>query len=165
VPELRAVSIAEKDGAFRAAGSEDVGSPGLTTGPVPVSIYEPPTSQTVDGCGSAQLQVLAEGYPRPGYQWFSGGEPIPGATGSRLVFPEVATIEGGEFFVIVSNGLSAETSSVARLTINTNPLPPRILTPPQDSTVFPGQNCVLFCRDPRIPVLELSMATEWRGSA
>ena len=132
-------SIAGKDRAFQAAGSEDVGSPGWTTGPIPVSIREQPASQTVDGCGSVQLEIRAEGLPRPRYQWFFNREPIANDAASILVISNVVANGSGEFFVIVSNCLTAVTSSVATLTVSTNPLPPRIVMPPQASTVFPGQ--------------------------
>jgi hypothetical protein len=59
-----------------------------------------------------------------------------------LVISNVMANGSGEFFVIASNCLTAATSSIATLAVSTNLSPPRIVTPPQDSTIFPGQSAL-----------------------
>jgi hypothetical protein len=136
------LSIAARNGAFAAELSSDVGSPGWTSGPVPLAIREQPQTQTLDGCGSATFQVVATGLPKPRFQWFRNGSSIEGATAGTLLIPSVLSNGESEYFVVLSNSLSVVTSAVAVLFVNANLLPPRIIRRPVDSTVFPGQTAI-----------------------
>ena len=64
------------DGAFGADLADDVGSPGTTTGPVPVNVLQQPLEQMADAGSTVSFAVIAGGLPRPRYQWFANGEPI-----------------------------------------------------------------------------------------
>ncbi len=127
-------------GAFRAAMvTNDIGSPGFTTGPVPLSIRQHPVGQTVDGCGSVSFSVIATGMPKPKYQWFRDGVLIPAETGSSLVLRGVQPADAAAYTVHLDNGLMELTSNPAILVVNTNSLAPSIVRGPVDATVFPGQ--------------------------
>jgi hypothetical protein len=132
-------SVANVDGAFLAATTTDVGSPGGTTGLVPVRIVEPPTSVEVDGGTPATLVVRAIGLPRPHYQWHFNGEPIVGATRTNLVIANAHPLHAGVYTVEVSNGLTNLLSAPAALTVNTNPSCAAIVRPPADWTVALGE--------------------------
>lgn len=126
--------------AFRAPASpDDVGSPGITTGPVGLQMLVQPASQEMDGCGSVTFTALAGGIPRPRYQWTSNAVPIVGATGETLVLPEIGPSAAAEYRVIVSNGFEERLSEPAWLSVNTNPRAPGITHPPRDLSAFPGQ--------------------------
>src|SRR2546422_7472565 len=65
-------------GAFKASTADDVGSPGTTTGPVPVQILTHPASRKANPGDTVTFTVSAAGLPRPRFQWFFNGDPIPG---------------------------------------------------------------------------------------
>src|SRR5688572_2676908 len=122
------------NGAFVADKTGDVGSPGVTAGPVPVQVLQNPVDQSIDGGMTATFTVVAGGVPRPRYQWHAGTEAIPGANGASLV----ASNAGG-YHVVLSNGLSTATSLMAALHVNTNPTAASITVGPANATVFIGQ--------------------------
>jgi hypothetical protein len=154
-------------GAFQAAACKDVGSPGwATNGPVPLRITQQPLSQTVDAGNDVTFRVEACGLPRPrGYQWYFNGIALPSATAvdaiptlvnyagcglawkvlpkaTDLFIPNVQPAHAGQYFVVMTNGLERLTSAVVTLTVNTNPMPPRIECPPLDwrFSGVPGQS-------------------------
>lgn len=131
------------DGAITAVKADDVGSPGSTTGLVPLRITRPPSSQTIDVGMNATFSVDASGLPRPAFQWLFNGAPLPGQTGSSLTLTNVQPSEGGAYLVVITNGVESVTSIVANLTVNTSPTPPWIITPPDDAIVFEHQTAVL----------------------
>src|SRR5689334_17696433 len=57
IGELAAFSVLDRFGALKAVLSDDIGSPGRTTGPIPLGVIESPQSQAVNGCGAAILSV------------------------------------------------------------------------------------------------------------
>jgi hypothetical protein len=130
------------DGSFMAVQADDVGSPGVTTGPVDLAIWEQPASLTEDAGADAEFSVQAVGLPRPTYQWFHKGVAIPGATNPKLVVAEIQPQHGGAYMVWVSNGVDSLASISATLVVNTNPLPPTIILPPVDTIVFDGQTAI-----------------------
>lgn len=131
-------------GAFSSAlEAADIGSPGWTTGHVPISIQRQPASQTVDCCGPVSFSVEAGGVPRPAYQWTSNNVAIPGATGPGLTLPDVAADSGGAFRVILTSAGEQLVSAAAVLTVNTTPTRPSFIVPLEDATLFPGQSASL----------------------
>ncbi len=55
------------------------------------------------------------GDPPLSYQWYQNGSPKPGETSATLVFTNLATSDGGEYYLVVSNPSSSGTSTTARL--------------------------------------------------
>lgn len=137
-----ATSEAGIHGAFTADLTQDIGSPGTTSGPVPVQFLQEPSDQAVDGGMTATFTVRASGVPRPSYQWFAHSNLIPGATTSKLVLANVQPSDAGTYRVVITNGLTVATSRTANLSVNTNPTAPGILSAPVDVTVFNGQTAV-----------------------
>ena len=119
--------------------TNDIGSPGFTTGSVPLFIRQQPAGQTVDGCSSVSFSVIVDGMPKPKYQWFRDGIPIPGERASSLILRDVRPESAGAYWVNLDNGLMELTSALAILKVNTDPLTPSIVRGPVDTTVFPGQ--------------------------
>ena len=142
-------------GAWRAAlNPNDIGSPGLTCGPVPLSIVQQPASQTVDGCGVVTFIVITRGVPRPHYQWYHDGNEIMGATEPTLTLAEAQPAAAGAYRVHLDNGLTNLNSSVAVLTVSTKPVAPSILRGPVDISVFPGQIAVFSVQARGFPCLD-----------
>src|SRR5262245_6256369 len=130
------------DGAFGADLADDVGSPGTTTGPVPVHVLQQPLEQNADAGSTARFAVIAAGLPRPQYQWFANGQPVLNGTSATLVLTNVQLSDAGAYHVWITNGLSGASSATAALMVNTNPTAPTVLSPPADATVFSGQTAV-----------------------
>jgi len=139
---LGAFSVAGVDGAFAADMADDVGSPGVNIGPVPVRFLQQPIDQSADAETDVSFTVVAAGLPRPVYQWFAHGSPILNATNPTLVLSNIQPSDAGVYHAWMGNGMSAATSAVATLTVSTNPTPPTIVQPPADATVFGGQTAV-----------------------
>ena len=153
--DFGSLSVPGDCGGFRAAGNtNDIGSPGVTCGPVPVSIAQPPASQTVDGCGTATFSVLARGLPRPKFQWYRDGVCMTGEIAATLIIPGVQPSDAGDYHVRLSNGLTNLDSAPAHLSVSTNPLAPAILRGPVDVTAFPGQTGVFSVQARGFPCLE-----------
>jgi hypothetical protein len=164
-------------GAWRAAQCDDIGSPGRAPcGPVPLMIRAQPASQTVDAGMDATFGVQADGLPQPVLDWYSNGVHVVSGSSSSGYFPTVVNFAGsglawktaakvtdlvlprvtpagaGDYYAVLDNGLQRMTTAVARLSVNTNPAPPQIVSPPIESrwpeiqgqpqtnlTVAPGQ--------------------------
>jgi autotransporter-associated beta strand protein len=77
-----------------------------------------PASQIVPVGQSAAFKVIAGGQT-PQYQWRRNGNPISGATNATYSIPATATGQDGSYDVVVTNGFSSTTSSVATLTFYT----------------------------------------------
>ena len=132
------VSVAGVGGATVAGENGDVGSPGTTTGPVPLSIVENPKSSEVAPLSTVTFTVLAHGQPRPRYQWRLNDRDIEGATESSLTVTEVDATKTGTYRVTVRNGLSTLESEPAALTLSALPAPPVFDQKPSDATNYIG---------------------------
>lgn len=85
---------------------------------VPPSISAQPQSLIVTDTQSAAFSVAASGVPVPSYQWSKNGSPIVNATNSTFTIASASSADMGTYTVIVSNIVSAVTSSNATLTVN-----------------------------------------------
>jgi hypothetical protein len=133
------LSFAGVNGALAAAASQDIGSVGRTSGPIPLSILEEPPDQETDPGGDVSFSVIAAGMPRPWYQWRRDGTNIPGQTSSKLSVANVQLDDAGEYQVVVSNYFGSLLSRKAVLRVNTNCACARVTIAPVDASVFPGQ--------------------------
>jgi hypothetical protein len=87
----------------------------------PPSITGQPTNQTVVLGSNATFTVTATGTGPLNYQWTFAGTNLPGANASNLSLTGVQAAQAGSYQVVVTNTISAATSSVATL---------RVLVPP-----------------------------------
>lgn len=126
-------------GAYGAATSDDVGSPGTTTGSVPITISQQPSNTTVTAGSPATLTIAAQGLPRVRYQWLLEGSPLAGETAATFVLTNAQPVNAGNYRVVLTNGVQVLTSTVARLTINPTPTPPVVTIPPQHLDAYLGQ--------------------------
>lgn len=139
---LSTFSSAGEGGAFVAAETDDVGSPGWTTGPVPLRLLSGPASARVDGGGAFTLSAKCVGLPAPHYQWRFNGSPIAGASGQSLTLDPVTSADEGEYTVQVRNGLEQLVTPPAKVTVNILPTCATILKPPSDVELTPGQTAI-----------------------
>lgn len=130
-------------GAFRAALSDDIASPGTHAGPVSLRITLQPTNQVGYVGFPVTFSVAAHGLPRPKYQWVFNGDPIPGATAATLTLPAVRASDEGSYRVQVTNGLEFILSSEALLIVDSSPAAPSFVVTPADVDAYPGQTVSL----------------------
>jgi hypothetical protein len=128
-------------GAFKAVTSDDEGSPGTTTGSVPLAITQQPspTNTTVPAGSDVTFTVAARGLPHPHYQWRFLGVPISGAIQSNYTVVNAQTNNSGQYSVLVTNGLQSLISSNATLAVTTSPVAPAFDTAPKNAEAFIGQ--------------------------
>lgn len=131
-------------GAFKASTADDVGSPGTTSGPVPAQIFTQPSSQQVNPGDTAIFTVVAGGVPRPKFQWYLNGGPIPDATASTLTVVNVQNDQLGEYKVSVENVAGSLFSSTVTLGLNPQPEPPAFVISPKSQNAFVGQTVTLL---------------------
>lgn len=110
-----------------------VTNPPATNGPV---ISVPPASQTVSPGSNATFSVTASGAAPLGYQWYFNTVTLPGATNSSYTLAPVQFANAGSYFVVVSNGIGAVTSTPALLVVSN--FPPVIQSNPQSQTLSAG---------------------------
>ncbi|MDW7979095.1 MAG: lamin tail domain-containing protein [Verrucomicrobiales bacterium] len=129
-------------GAFKAALSDDIGSPGANSGPAPLVITLHPTNQVGYAGFPLSFHAAARGLPRPRYQWLDG-VPLPGAKSATLHLPSVQPADAGTYSVIVSNGLETAVSSNAVLTVDSAPAAPSFVTVPVGVDAYVGETVTL----------------------
>jgi acid phosphatase (class A) len=125
------------NGAFTAATTADVGSPGIaSTNPGPTVIVIQPTNALVNVGATATFQIKAFGFPKPRFQWLEGGGPVDTnrvqvsfAVSNNfclgtITITNVQVQNVGTFRVNVTNGFQTVVSSNATLTVNTSPVAP-----------------------------------------
>jgi hypothetical protein len=113
----------------------------VTATPTAPSISSQPSSQTVKAGQTATFSVTATGTSPLSYQWSKNGAAIAGAIGSSYVTPAtVASDNGAQFIVVITNGTGTATSSPATLTVTAAPTaPPSITGQPSSQTEVAGQ--------------------------
>ncbi len=90
--------------------------------PAAVAIAQQPASTTNNiPTAPVTFNVVAMGAPPLSYQWYRGnpgsGTPVVGATSSNLVLTSIQLSHAGNYYVIVTNNVSATTSEAATLTV------------------------------------------------
>jgi hypothetical protein len=133
------ISVAGQYGAFKAATAFDVGSPGFTTGPVPLRLTVQPQSVDVDAGSSVTFGVQYQGLPKPRFQWRYNGAPISNAVDSALTISPALPRDAGDYSVELTNGLTNIVSLNATLTVNTNASCARIAGPLIDTSIYTNQ--------------------------
>lgn len=127
---------------FKAATADDIGSPGKTTGRVPISFAQAPVALTVNPGDTATFTARHRGMPRPTYQWLKNGLLIPGAITPSYTIESVQGNHAGQYQVRLSNVFEVITSTAASLTLNTNGMPPRFTAARPELWVFVDQDAV-----------------------
>ncbi|MDB6027343.1 MAG: hypothetical protein JWM68_3566, partial [Verrucomicrobiales bacterium] len=105
----------------------------------PPTITKDPVSKSVNANSSATFSVVATGNIRT-YQWLRDGIALAGATASSLTVSNVQASSTGTYQAIVGNGVGAQASGEATLTLNTRPI---ILLQPQNQNGPAGTNIAL----------------------
>jgi hypothetical protein len=159
------------NGAFAAATTTDVGSPGIAltnAGPIVITNINgtsgQPASVLANIGTTATFQITAFGYPKPRFQWLFNGVPVDtnliqteqtvftitnNFSRSTLMITNVQITNAGTFRVVVTNifqnGTQSVVSSNAVLTVSTSPLAPIFTqTPsPQNFYAYLGQTVKL----------------------
>jgi hypothetical protein len=121
-------------GAVVSTGNLAITATAAATPGVPV-ITQQPQSQTVCAGDEVTFTVAASSASEISYQWRLNGGDLEGETGSTLSLFTVTPDLAGVYQVVVGNSQGSVTSSVAALTINTEP---SITVEPVSVTVIPG---------------------------
>jgi len=98
-----------------------------------------PTSRSVSAGQTATFSVTATG--ATSYQWLFNGTPIPGATSSSLVLPDVQFSSAGSYQVSATNSSGTILSNAATLTVVASV--PSFTVEPQSVTVASGSTAVM----------------------
>ena len=89
----------------------------------PPTITTQPTNVTVVVSNNATFTVTSSGSPTLRYQWyFNTNSAVPNATNATYVISSALTNNAGSYSVIVTNTFGVVTSSIAMLTVTTNPV-------------------------------------------
>jgi hypothetical protein len=126
------------NGAFTAATSSDVGSPGVAQGPVALVFLSHPTNATGYVGFPVTFQASARGLPRPHYQWQRNGVPIDGERRATLTITNVQPGDAATYTVVITNGIQSLTSSNAVLTVDSSPSAPTFVTVPKNIDAYEG---------------------------
>jgi hypothetical protein len=137
-------SVTNTSGTFKAESYDDIGSPGVTTGPVPLQIVSQPASVTVCAGIDVTFSVFAGGLPRPQYQWLFNGVPLSGANSPQLTISNPQATNAGTYAARISNGTNLLVSSNAVLTVSVEPTAPVVFTPFVDVQVVSNETARFF---------------------
>ena len=90
------------------------------------SITTPPAAASVVTGSTATFTVVAAGSAPLTYQWRKDGIALAGAVGATLTIPNAQPVAAGSYSVVVTNNVSAVTSTAAALTVTAPVVPPVI---------------------------------------
>ena len=106
---------------------------------VPPRILTQPESVTATDGETVVLQVAATGTPPLAYQWHKDGAAIFGATRAAMTISPVTQADEGMYHVSVSNGAGSVSSASVSVKVSVKEGEgPRIVVPPENSSVDPG---------------------------
>ena len=104
---------------------------------VPPAITGQPQSQTVTEGSNAVFSVAVTGDPPLSYQWYVNSNLISGATSATLTVPgALATDDGNQYLVLVSNPAGTVASASATLTVLARPILVGVQPLPDDLVQF-----------------------------
>lgn len=130
------------DGAFKAEAADDVGSPGKSTGPTPITILQQPLDTVVNPGDAASFAVQVRGRPRGTLQWRFKDSPILGATNALLQLTNVQPNDVGTYSVLINNGVTTVQSRDAQLVLHSEAAAPVFTQAPDDLEMYVGQSYV-----------------------
>ncbi len=84
------------------------------------TITSQPSNVSVNAGSNASFSVTASGSGLS-YQWFKDATAISGAINNNFTINSVTTADAGDYHVVVTNAEGSVTSSIATLSINSNP--------------------------------------------
>ncbi len=145
-------SVLGTGGTLAAAENGDLGSPGTTTGPVPLSVTSHPQDATVNPLGSATFTVSAQGMPQPRIRWLFQGAEIPGVFGPTLTVTEVDVTKIGTYRASLTVGTQVVLSNPAELRLTEQPTAPSFLAKPADTGSFVGGSATFTVSVTGVPV-------------
>ena len=93
----------------------------LTVQNVPITITQQPVGQAIAPLRSTLLSVVATSSASLSYRWQKNGVDVANATGASLDLRGVTTNDVADYRVVLNNGSSSLTSSVAAVTLNVGP--------------------------------------------
>lgn len=88
-----------------------------------IDIFTQPQSQTIIVTSNVTFSVSAGSSLPLTYQWFHNGTIVSGATNTSLTLTNIQASDGGQYWVVISNGAGSLTSAVAVLTVWGFPAP------------------------------------------
>ncbi len=138
--EFGVLSTNAIDGAFKAATTDDVGSPGRTPGPTPLTILQQPVDKVVNPGDATSFAVTVLGRPRGTFQWYFEDTPILGATNATLQITNVQELSAGPYRVGINNGITSTQSVSATLVLASEATPPTFTLVPADLSIYLGQS-------------------------
>ena len=107
------ILVADGNSCFRLiARADQAQAPLIQSGPEAVSTF---------AGADVTLSVAATGTPNLTYQWLFNGNAINGATGSKLLLPNAAVGQSGNYSVQVTNTAGTTTSSPAAVVVKPRP--------------------------------------------
>jgi len=120
-------------------------SEGTLTVTAPPTILTQPTNATVLFGTPATFTVLASASAPISYQWYRGTTAIPGATAASytLPSPQVATDNGAQFYVTITNPIGSITSNTVTLRVVSAIIPLAITAQPASKAVLEGTSTSL----------------------
>jgi hypothetical protein len=128
VPGFIVAALYEQETSFLIQGGS------APTTPAPVFTVQP-TALTVATGSTAVFSAVATGSPAPAYQWYKGGNILPGATGPRLVLSGTTAGSAGGYNCVATNAGGSTTSNAAGLTVVSSTNPGRLINLSVLSTV------------------------------
>ena len=103
-----------------------------------------PADRVMSRGGYFNLWAAAYGTPPFGFQWFTNGIPVPGATNQYYAFYPVDFDHAGFYHYVATNAYGSATSRVAHLTVSTDP-PVIVSQPtPEVQEVAPGSYVSIY---------------------
>jgi len=119
--EVHQTSTTSSDVAFATALRAVVPAPPTNTTPAE------PIDRAVIQNRSTTLMVIADGQPRPTYQWYKDGVAILGATTNKYTIPLMQSSDAGLYKVILNNEFGSATSRVATVSYIADVNPPVVV--------------------------------------
>lgn len=106
-----------------------------SSGPAPIIIFQPTSTQFVLVGTNAFFSVAASGEGPLSYQWYFENHALPGQNASSLLLSDVQLTNAGNYTVVIANSSGSVTSAPAALMVGS---PPVILTQPKDQVGYWG---------------------------